>query len=446
MLPNKLLKGDKRTVRLRTNVLFSFAVKGIDALVYLLLVPVTLGYLNPYEYGIWLTLNSMLMWINSFDIGLGNGLRNKLAEALAKDDKRLARAYVSTTFFMLILIVVGIIALSSAVFPFVDWYSILNTDAEKVARLNEIVYVSFLLFCLNFVFNFVGHVYMALQLPAVNNFLVMLGHLLSLVVIYVLTRTTSGSLMAVAVVYSATPVAVYVAAYPVTFSVLYKFLAPTFRAFRREHLRGLMSIGLQFFLLQLSSIVLFTLSNLIISHLFGPESVTPYNIAFRYFSIVSFVMTLVTAPMWAATTDAYAKGDIAWITKSIRNLRHILYIAALVIVLMVAVSKPVYRIWVGSEVEIPYSVSLLMGAYFFILIWSLSYSNFLNGLGKLCIQTVNTVTVAVLFCPVCIGLGHALGTEGIVLTMCLTTLSGAVLNTVQFHKVIRGTAQGIWNK
>lgn len=446
MFLNKLLKGDQRTVKLRTNVLFSFAAKGIDALVYLLLVPVTLGYLNPYEYGIWLTLNSLLMWINSFDIGLGNGLRNKLAEAVAKDDKELARAYVSTTFFMLILIVLGIFAISSAVFPFVDCYSILNTDATKVGQLNEIVYVSFLLFCLNFVFNFVGHVYMALQLPAVNNFLVMLGHLLSLVVIYVLTKTTDGSLMAVAVVYSAAPVAVYIAAYPVTFSILYKYLSPTYRAFKREYLRSLMNIGVQFFLLQLSAIVLFTLSNLIISHMFGPESVTPYNIAFRYFSIVSFIMTLVTAPMWAATTDAYAKGDIAWITKSIRDLRRMLYVVAVGIAVMVLISQPVYHIWVGDEVHIPYSVSMLMGVYFFILIWSLSYSNFLNGLGKLRIQTINTVSVAILFCPICVGLGRAFGTEGIVMTMCLTNLSGAILNTIQFHKVIRGTAQGIWNK
>ncbi|MDE7189740.1 MAG: hypothetical protein K2N96_06305, partial [Muribaculaceae bacterium] len=80
-------KGEERTVKAKKNILASILIKGIDAVVYLLLVPVTLGYLNPYEYGIWLTLNSMLMWINSFDIGLGNGMRNKLAEAIAQNNK-----------------------------------------------------------------------------------------------------------------------------------------------------------------------------------------------------------------------------------------------------------------------------------------------------------------------------------------------------------------------
>jgi hypothetical protein len=97
-LKQNITSGNDRSVKAKKNIIASFGIKAIDSLVYFLLVPVTLGYLNPYEYGIWLTLSSILMWVNSFDIGLGNGLRNKLAEALANKDKELARAYVSTTF------------------------------------------------------------------------------------------------------------------------------------------------------------------------------------------------------------------------------------------------------------------------------------------------------------------------------------------------------------
>ena len=104
----KICHGDARTVRANKNIVASGFIKLADTLVYLLLVPLTLGYLNAYEYGIWLTLNSMLTWINSFDVGLGNGLRNKLAIALAEGNRSSARIYVSTTFYMLIFII-GII-------------------------------------------------------------------------------------------------------------------------------------------------------------------------------------------------------------------------------------------------------------------------------------------------------------------------------------------------
>lgn len=82
--------------------------KGGTILISLILVPMTLSYLNPYEYGIWLTLSSTLAWIYTFDIGLGNGLRNKLTEALALNDLKLARIYVSTSFFSLLILVTAI--------------------------------------------------------------------------------------------------------------------------------------------------------------------------------------------------------------------------------------------------------------------------------------------------------------------------------------------------
>ena len=150
-----LFKGEARTVKAKKNILASLGLKGVDGVVYLLLVPATLGYLNEYEYGIWLTLSSILMWINSFDIGLGNGMRNKLAIAMANDDKELGRCYVSTTFLMLIVLMMSVIVLGGLLEPFVDWYSILNTSIARVPHLNQIVYISFAIFCFNFIFKII---------------------------------------------------------------------------------------------------------------------------------------------------------------------------------------------------------------------------------------------------------------------------------------------------
>ena len=65
-------------------------------------------------------------------------------------------------------------------------------------------------------------------------------------------------------------------------------------------------------------------------------------------------------------------------------------IAAL-LVLMTLVAIPVYRIWVGSEVVVPMSLSWSMAAYMMIVIFSLSYSYFLNGLNALNLQLLFTV-------------------------------------------------------
>lgn len=438
--------GDKRTVKAKKNILASFALKGIDSVVYLLLVPVTLGFLNPYEYGIWLTLNSILTWINSFDIGLGNGLRNRLAEAVANNNFTLGRIYVSTTFVMLILIMGGLIIMSTLFEPLVNWYEILGTTSTQVPHLKEIVYVSFFIFCLNFIFKFIGNVYLAMQLPAICSAINVTGHVISLIIIYILTLTIPGSLFWTAVAYTSSPLIVYIIAYPITFYKIFPLLRPSFCLFQKKYLKDLLNIGIQFFLLQISSVLLFGLANILISHMFGPESVTPYNIAYRYFSLVPMTMNIILAPMWSATTDAYAKGDIEWIRKSIQKIHKFLIITLTILVSMVLVSNFVYKIWIGTEVTIPITMSILMAVYVFIIISSLTYSNFLNGLGKLKLQTINTVTVALLFCPLCWFLGNILGIYGILVGMCIVNTSGLLLNRIQFYKVINGVASGIWDK
>ncbi|MBD5288502.1 MAG: MATE family efflux transporter [Bacteroides sp.] len=440
------LKGNARTVKARKNVLASIALKGIDGLIYLLFVPVTLGYLKPYEYGVWLTLNSILVWIDSFDVGLGNGMRNKLAQAMAADDKEKGKIYVSTTFFMLIILMGILILAGTAAEPFVNWYSVLSTTPSEVGSLDKIVYLTFLIYCLNFIFKFIGNVYLAAQLPAVNNFFVTAGHLIALAVIYILTKTTSGSLLLVAVIYCASPLVVYVLAYPVTFLKIFPYLSPNIKYFRKKYLGDLFNIGILFFILQLSGILLFSLANLLISHIFGPEQVTPYNIAYRYYSLVPMLMALIVAPMWSATTDAYERGEIEWIRNTMKRIRKILVMAILILVVMTVASEWVYKIWVGEEVEIGFSISFWMALYTAILIISLAYSNFLNGLGKLRLQTINTVIVALLFYPVCRILGLEYGVPGVLMGMCILNFSGLVLNIIQFHKVIEGKARGIWEK
>ena len=109
--------------------------------------------------------------------------------------------------------------------------------------------------------------------------------------------------------YTAAPLVVYLLAFPVTFMWLYPQLMPRMQSVRRGMLQQLFGMGVKFFVLQLAGIVLFATSNLILSRLCGPEAVSPYQVAFRYFSIATMLFGIVIAPIWSATTDACVRGD-----------------------------------------------------------------------------------------------------------------------------------------
>lgn len=435
-----------RSRKIKKNIGLSLVFKGADAVTQLLLVPVTLGYLNSYEYGIWLTLNSILLWINSFDIGLGNGLRNKLAEAVAKKDFFLAKSLVSTAFIMISVLMASIFIIGSLIVFNLDWYAILGTVPEKVPNLFNVVYFSFAIFCFHFMFKFIGNVYLAMQMPSINNLMVMAGHLLSLIIIFVLTRVTDGNLLYVAVTFSISPVVVYSLTIPITFLFVYRQLMPSIKLFKKNLLRDLFNMGILFFLLQVSGIVLFAFSNILISNLFGPDQVTPFNIAMRFFNLVNMTLAIIVSPMWSAVTDAYAQKDITWIKASLRKIDKLLLVFAVLLLIMVCLSKFVYRVWVGADLNIPYSISILTAIYVFVTICSTAYSYILNGLGKLRIQMINTFSVALLFIPFCYFLGLRFGLNGVIWGMAFLNLSGVILNRIQVKKVLYGTASGIWNK
>lgn len=101
---NFLTKGNHRTLEAKKNIVDSFWVKSLNAAINLILVPLTINYVSPTKYGIWLTLSSIILWFTIFDIGLGNGLRNKFAEAKARGNIEQARIYISTSYALLILI------------------------------------------------------------------------------------------------------------------------------------------------------------------------------------------------------------------------------------------------------------------------------------------------------------------------------------------------------
>ena len=96
-------EGHERSIKAKKNILASFLIKGCSIGISLLLVPLTINYVNSSRYGIWLTLSSIVAWLSFFDIGLSQGLRNKFAEARAKNDDSIAQVYVSTTYALLAL-------------------------------------------------------------------------------------------------------------------------------------------------------------------------------------------------------------------------------------------------------------------------------------------------------------------------------------------------------
>jgi O-antigen/teichoic acid export membrane protein len=437
----------KRSSLLQKNILASFIIKGWSAVIVLLMVPATLHCLGEYKNGIWLTISSLLLWIDNMDIGLGNGLRNKIAEYMAHGERERTRSLVSSTFAMLSCIIIPVMLVLLLLIAVGDPYQVFNAAPTKVPHLDQVLMVTVILVCTSFVFKLIGNFYMGLQLPAVSNLLIALGQTLALIGTYIVLWSGSHSLMLIALVNTVSPLLVYLLAYPYTFFYKYPQLRPSFRLIDFKEAKAVINMGVQFFIMQISSVVLFMTSNILISNLFSPEMVTPYQITYRYFSILLVVFTVICMPFWNATTDAYQRNDMEWIRQAASKLRLMTIGILLCLIVMVALSDIVYAIWIDRQTVIDIRMSIVMAAYIFILIYSMRYSYFINGIGTLRLQLIFTATAAIVFIP--LAYLATWWTHDIIwfmVVMCLVNIPGLIVNRIQFYKLINGKAKGIWNK
>jgi O-antigen/teichoic acid export membrane protein len=430
-------KGHNRSVKAKKNIIASFFIKGISIAVSLFLVPLTIHYLNPSRYGIWLTLSSIVGWFGFFDIGFGNGLRNKFAESVAKGEHENARKYVSTTYAILSIIIAIVIVIYLCISPFLNWSKILNTPASMAGELSILAMIVFLFFCLQFVLQLITTIITANQQPAKASLFNFFGTLFSLLVIFILTKTTAGNLIYLGIAFSVTPVLVLIASSIWFYTHEYKMYAPSIKHVDFSFARNLMTLGLKFFAIQIAFVIFYQTDNIIIAQIFGPAEVTPYNIAYKYFGIIPMVFGIIITPFWSAFTEAWSKRDMPWIVGTIKKLKIIWLIVFAGAIVMLLFSNFFYQIWVGKEIHVSIQMSAVMAIYVVLNTWNGIFSNFLNGVGKIKLQLYLSLIGCLINIPLAIFLAKNLGIYGVVLSTTIISLFSAVLLPIQYNNLIK---------
>lgn len=437
---------DKRDTTVLGNIVASAGLKGIGLATSLLIVPVTLGYLDNEIYGVWLTMSSMLYWFGFFDVGLGNGMRNYLTEAISTGQNGEARSIISTTFLLLGLVAAILCVAAITLLNLIDVGKLYNTASLPSGHLRMVTLIAVVFTLILFVVKNIGMVFVAMQRYAINDLLGVSGNVLALLIIYALTKTTEGNLLYVVAAFTITPVVVFtIGALPLF--ARHPELRPSMKSVDMSLARKVVGKGLGFFLIQITScVVIFGCANIFIAQFCGPESVTTYNIAYKYFNILAIAYTIVLAPMWNAYTDAYVKGDMAWIRSCFRRALCLWALSVAGGLFMLSLSGLLYHLWVGDAVHVPFTVSLSTMAYICAFNLNCCVTYLLNGLNKIRVQIFTSVAATMLFVAMIYAVRGNLGIEGIVMSMALCYALMAAVHIYQCRLLTKGTAKGIWNK
>lgn len=437
----------ERSVQAIRNISISIGSKGISILVGLLLVPMTINYVNPTRYGIWMSLSQIIGWVAFFDLGLGNGFRNRFAEAKADGNMQLAREYVSTSYITLTFISSLVFTGIAIVNRFVDWSMILKVDSGYCEELRTTFFVVSVFFCVNMVACLVSTLFTADQKPGLSSIIYTAGQFFSLIALLILTRNSEGNLVNLAVYYSGVPCLVMIVASVVAYSLTsYSEFRPRLKYFRPKLIMDILGLGIFFFMICLCLIVIFQMINVIISREIGPDAVTEYNVAFRYFNVLYSIVLIIITPFWSAFTDAYRKKDIIWMNKTLKTLEYCWLICLAAGIIMLALSDFVYKVWVGGKVTVSFSTSV--GVMFFICAQTLGniYMYIINGIGTIRIQLIIYLSFAVIAWPIMTLSCRHFGICGVLILPSFAYIAQAAMAKIQIGKLISGTGYGLWIK
>ena len=446
-LKERYSRSSGRSKEATRNIIISFLAKGISVASSLLIVPLTIHYVNPTQYGIWLTLSSIIGWILLFDFGLGNGLRNKFAEAMADDDKDLARQYVSTTYFTLGMIMLVFFIVIAIINQFVNWASILKLDVSYAHELKQVFAIVTFFFCTSLVVNLFSTILTASQKPGLSAVLGAVGQIVSLLVIYILTLTTEGSLFNLALYYSGVPMLVVLIASVYGFGFTrYKEYAPKLKYYKKNHVRSVTTLGFKFFIICISMIFIFQMMNIIISRELGPDVVTEYNIAFKYFNILTTIMIIIVTPFWSAFTDAYHKKDFIWMVGSMKKLEKVWLMSCLAALVMIILANLFYRVWVGKDLVVQMSTTISIAIYVTLYNLGQIYMYMINGVGTVKIQLIIYLIFALVAWPLMVQLCRTFGLPGIVIVPSVVVVLQAIFGKIQIGRILNGRATGLWGE
>jgi len=437
---------DLRTKVAQKNVILLFANKLLAVLISFQLIPATIGYVDSSQYGIWIAISSIVSWMVYFDFGLTHGFRNSFTKAKAEGNVELARSYVSTSYIILLIIFLTLMVIGLIVNNWLNWSSLLSVNPDLNVALRKVFNLLIVFFSLQMILNLFTTMLLADQKPAFSASVVTIGQLLALVAIYFLSYFTTGSLENLAIALVGVPAFSLAVISFIMYKAKFKDYSPSIASIDFSLTKNIIGLGSKFFIIQLSMLFVFQFANFILIRVMGPESVTTYNIAYRYFSMIYVVMGIVFLPFWSAFTDAYAKGEIEWMKKTYHKLSKIWTLVLPIFIVLFFMAPFVYKYWLAKNIQIDYWLSFAMGIHMILLSRANLYMFCLNGIGKVTMQMLVYLVFALISIPLMIYFTGLYGYYGVILVSSLVFLCQSIIGHIQLKMILNNSAYGIWVK
>ncbi|MCY3005769.1 MAG: hypothetical protein NTV29_07315 [Planctomycetota bacterium] len=387
------------------------------------MLPLLMKALGKGEYGVWVVLQSLVIWIAVLELGIGKGLRNKLIESLGVGDHRLARRYLSSTLFGQVVLW-GLVAFVLVVllflmdFPLASWLRSSSSD-RTIAWSLLFCFLTFALTQLSGVMNAILYAKHWNSATALVSFLASIGLFLYLLIAQWNAHAVSLPRLA------STNFLLFALGYTVQASYLIRCL-PDLVPRRSEATWGIFldvaRIGLSFLFIEITYMVIFMTDRLIVLRILGPAMVAEYDVVLRLSALATTGFALCIGPIWALSGAAWANQDRPLMLRLWRIVTGLMIPFGVVSIAIGFAMNPLIHFWIDRSITLSPMVRWSMVGYTWVVIWGAAYASLLNGIGRTREQVVCSIFASLMNIPLAIWLCgiEGIGISGVLISSALS--------------------------
>lgn len=384
-------------------------------------------------YGTWATLTSLLAWIQLSDFGVGYALKNRIAGA-PQPNELLPLVCGVFQFYVLIAIFVALLFL-----VFGNFLAIVGDHKAE----SFVLYLGTVMF---FPLTIGAAVLQGMRKNSISILIGTVQSLLWLVCVLLLTWTSTSSLLLLSVAFITIALFIGVGQCILGARMLVGSAKIAFYALIYFHnIRlafPLWGIGIRFILLQLSSVILFSLGTYLTYSNLSPEDAAKYDVLFKFYLLPLTFFNVILSVYWVEIARAIAMHDRHTLQKKFVQLQLMAFtVALLMLVFSLFVASPLIAVYSSGKIHA--SVSDTLAFWLLITLQMVAYAGavFLNAAEKLRVQIILAIIAAVLLIPLVLFFyAEALGLSAVPLaTALLITPSLLYCNWAAYHHVIKKT-------
>ena len=224
----------------------------------------------------------------------------------------------------------------------------------------------------------------------------------------------------------------------------------TYRFFKKEnidlksslnlkgtYLKDVLKLGGKFLITQIGVMFIFSSDQYVISNAFGPSEVAIYEVVTKYFQFPVLVFMAVLNPMWSVFAKNYVDRNKEALSDSFRKFNKY-YIAIIIVHIVAMLLCPfVLKLWIKETINVPAYFILLTALVATLRIFTVFYTYFLYGVGRLNLYILVLILSVVVKVPLSylfIKLGF--GINSVVLSSIVILILWTIIFPLKSYRII----------